>query len=381
MAGEQERTRMMFLYWGRRGALPQLTLEAAHAALANPRIAATISVSRQVENFVAFASVGPALFAIDTFHSNASALLRSWRIPLLRRQLHQRLCQDRTQVVVELMPHIWSPLVMPVVRAAGALYYTIVHDAQTHPGDSTGWVRGFADRSAQSADLVLTLSAAVAAQLSAAAVPKSKLVTLFHPDLMYGTRHAHEPPSPGEPLRLLFLGRIMPYKNLPLFLDMVDLLRRDGIAVYVGVFGEGSLGSNAERLQLLGAEVINRWLSEAEIAAILPRFHALVLSHTEASQSGVAATAFGAGLPVIATPVGGLTEQVIDGVNGMLALRADAPALAEAAKRLLLEPQTYGAIGQNIVRMRAQRSMAKFVDDIVTHARKGKPILSGCAGE
>ena len=369
MPGENERTRLMFLYWGRRGALPRFTLELARAALANQRITTTISVSRQVENFGEFASLGPLLFPIDTFRSMPNALFMSWRILLLRRQLYQRLCKDRTQVVVELMPHVWSPLVMPVVRTAGALYYTIIHDAQTHPGDSTGWARGFADRSAQSADLVLTLSATVAAQLSAAGVPESKLLTLFHPDLTYGTRHAQVPPHPGEPIRLLFLGRIMPYKNLPLFLDMVDLLRKDGIAVHIGVFGEGSLGSNADRLRHLDAEVVNRWLSEAEIAAILPRFHALVLSHTEASQSGVAATAFGAGLPVIATPVGGITEQVIDGVTGMLALRADAAALAEAAKRLFLDSQTYSTIGKNIVRRGAQRSMAKFVDDIVAHIR------------
>jgi glycosyltransferase involved in cell wall biosynthesis len=215
----------------------------------------------------------------------------------------------------------------------------------------------------------VTLSGAVADHLLAQGqVPQDKICTLFHPDLDFGGRHVLEPPRPGEPLRLFFFGRIMPYKGLPLFLDMVDQLREDGIAVQVGVFGEGSLGPSARRLTAMGAEVINRWLTEAEIGALLPRFHALVLSYIEASQSGVAAAAFGAGLPVIATPVGGIIEQIQDGINGVLALRADALALADAAKRLLLDPQLYRAICSNLAATKDDRSVARFVEDIVWHA-------------
>jgi hypothetical protein len=72
---------------------------------------------------------------------------------------------------------------------------------------------------------------------------------------------------------------------------------KECISVEVGVFGEGTLGASTKWLSAMGAEVINRWLTENEIAAILPRYHALVLSYTEASQSAVVAAAFGAGLP------------------------------------------------------------------------------------
>ena len=164
----------------------------------------------------------------------------------------------------------------------------------------------------------------------------------------------------------------MAYKGLHLFLDTVDQLRNDGIAVEAGVFGEGPLGSATERLQRMGAEVVNRWLSGAEIAAALARYHAVVLSHTEASQSGVAATAFGAGVPVIATPVGGLIEQVTDGVAGVLAKRTDAPAaLAAAVKHLLLDQQVYRATCLNLARTSEQRSMARFVKIIVAHTVRG----------
>jgi glycosyltransferase involved in cell wall biosynthesis len=368
----------MFLYWGRRG-LTQFATEVGRTAHADKNLISTISVSRQNADFLAFGELGLSVFAVDTFATNIGAVTQAWRIPLLRRRLMARLQQDRTKAVIDLMPHVWSSFMVPAIHTAGARYAPIIHDADSHPGDHrTSWVKRVLDRSMLQADVVLTLSEAVAGRLAVLGqVPSHKLFTLFHPDLGYGPVTARQPPEPGAPLRLLFMGRIMPYKGLALFLDAVDILRADGVAVEVGVFGEGALGASAKRLSAMRAEVVNRWLSNAEIAAVLPRYHAMVLAHTEASQSGIAATALGAGLPVIATPVGGLIEQIQDGQTGCLATRATASALAEAAKRLLLDPVLYRAICNNIVRTRDERSMARFVEDCVSHCLYAGPPTYG----
>jgi glycosyltransferase involved in cell wall biosynthesis len=365
---QAEPTRVMFLYWGRRG-FTQFAFEIATAAVANPKLAATISVSRQNESFSKFEQLGPAVFPIDTFISSLGAMTQIWRMPQLRQRLLARLREDRTQVVIELMPHVWSPLVMSAVRSAGVRYVTIIHDAKAHPGDRTSWVKGILDSTMDRADRVLTLSEAVAGRLqSNGRVTRDRLSTLFHPDLAYCEQYSPRPPDPKAPLRLLWLGRIMRYKGLPLFLDAVDILRDAGHAVEIGVFGEGELGDCAERLNAMGAEVVNRWLTEAEISAALSRFHTVVLSHTEASQSGVAATALGAGLPTIATPVGGLKEQIIDGQTGLIAARVDAPALADAIFQLKSDPELYRRICLNIHNDRQSRSMGRFVEECVSQA-------------
>ncbi len=362
--------RVMFLYWGRRGALSRFTLEVGRAALADPRLAATISTSRQNENFETYKEFGDALVPIDTFQHSFGAATMAWRLPQISRDLTERIQRDQTQAVIELMPHIWSPLIAPAIKRAGARYITIMHDGVQHPGDPTSWIKVWTDRTLSQADLVLTLSAFAAGQIAAAGkAPRSKIVSLFHPDLTYGVPKPPSAPSPDRPFRLLFLGRILPYKGLPLFLDSLDLLRQEGVSVDVGVFGEGDLGKCAARLSAMNAEVLNRWLSEPEIGAILSRFDAVVLSHTEASQSGVAASAFGAGLPVITTPLGGLVEQVIEGKTGIVARRADPYALAFAIKRLVLDPQLYLALTSQIKETRPQRSMAQFVREVSGHAR------------
>ena len=62
--------------------------------------------------------------------------------------------------------------------------------------------------------------------------------------------------------------------------------------------------------KLPGVTVENRWVPEGEVGALLAWSDALVLSHREASQSGVAAAAIAAGRWVVATRVGGITEQL-----------------------------------------------------------------------
>src|SRR5262245_5183722 len=354
--------RIMFHYWGRRGAAQQLTLEVARAALAEPEIATTISVSRQGELFGAFKEFGSALVAFDTFSSNLGALSSSWRIPLIRRRMYDELRGRRIEAVIDLMPHVWSPFVTAVIRRAGALYVPIVHDAMPHPGDRTGWANWLIGRSTANADLVITLSDAVARELlSSGRVERPKLRTLFLPDLSYFRGRAGRGCQRSTPKRLLFLGRIIKYKGLSLLLDALEILRKENVTVTLGVFGEGDIGEDCPRLLMFDAEVVNRWLTSDEIADVLARFDVVVLPYLEASQSGVAATAFGAGLPVVATPVGALVEQVTHGHNGILAQSCSAVDLALAIRLLVLDAPLYDRLCSNIAADWEERSTRRFV--------------------
>ena len=57
--------------------------------------------------------------------------------------------------------------------------------------------------------------------------------------------------------------------------------------------------------------------------------------------------AMAAGLPVIASRVGGLPEVVTDGENGLLVPPRDADALAAALTRLLADPSLARQLGEN----------------------------------
>ncbi|MGI6854821.1 glycosyltransferase family 4 protein [Mesorhizobium sp. 1B3] len=361
--------RIMFLSWGRKGGATPLARAVGREALAMPDIQPTISVSRQNEEFASFASFGDALFPVDTFGSSYGALTGFWRIPGLRRQLAGRIARDRIQAVVTIMPHVWTPFMVGAIRRADARYVTIIHDAKAHPGDPTAIVNRLLLTEARHADRVVTLSQSVRDGLVSAGVAQAERITpLFLPDLAVDASDAPRRRVQGSPFRLLFLGRILRYKGLGLFVDAAELLRRRGIPVEIGIFGEGSLSPFEDRLAALGAEVVNRWLSEDEIADALARYDAMALSYVEASQSGVAAAALGSGLPVVATPVGGLKEQIRDGRTGLLARDMTAAAFAEAVERLAGDARLYDDIAVALKETASERSVRRFTEALIAVA-------------
>src|SRR4051794_12728786 len=83
------RNRTLFVYWGRRGALSQLTLEMAKA-LGRSGI---FSISRQNELFDQFAPTGARLIPIDTFRHGAQAILNLPRMISIRRQIRAAIAE------------------------------------------------------------------------------------------------------------------------------------------------------------------------------------------------------------------------------------------------------------------------------------------------
>ncbi len=356
----------MFAFWGRRGALCRFTLNLTQSLTAAGVPGSTISVARGNELFAEFAQFGDRIFPIDTFFSTLGALAIP-RLLRLRRELEARMIADRTRAFVSLMPHVWSPLVTSVLRRNKIRHVAVVHDAEPHPGDQTAVLLPWLLREARSADRVVTLSRAVADRLiESRRIAPDKITVLFHPDIGFSPVPM-APPRQGA-LRVLFLGRVLPYKGLPLLVDAVDLLRQRGIPVHLGVYGAGDLGAELTRLGRLGAEVVNRWIAEDEFAAILGQFDVVVLSYTEASQSGVVAAAFGAGLPVIVTPVGGLAEQVVEGVNGLVAASVSPSAVAEAISQLVEDGEMLRRLQEGIRATAKSRSMESFRDALVSVA-------------
>jgi glycosyltransferase involved in cell wall biosynthesis len=356
--------RPLLIYWGRRGS-SRLAFELMQAAIEEPGVSPFVSVSRTNEIYTAFANAfADRLLPVKTFSCSHGAVTAIWRIALLRRRLARLIQTHRITAVIDLMPHIWAPLIIPVITKAGVPYIAIAHDAQTHPGDyRTRIAKRSADRVLAAADHVLTLSQTVAdALICAQTISPDRLSVLFHPDLNFAeTDQPHSASKPASPIRLAFIGRIMPYKGLPLFVKTIETLRQNGLDVACGVFGEGPLGPEARSLEALNAEIINRWLSEQEMAAIFSRYDAILASHIEASQSGVIAAALGAGIPAVVTPVGGLAEQVREAEVGIVSEDVSADALAEAVRHLFLTPGLYDAICRNIGERADQRSMRRFV--------------------
>ncbi len=318
--------RLLLWYWGRRGGGAQFTLGLARALAARGDVALTLALSSGNELLAECRAIGCRLALTDTYASRAGFLRALPRIPAATRAL-AGLAQE-ADVVVSAMTHLWTPLIAPRLPAP---YVPVVHDARPHPGDPGllwDWRLGAELRAARA---VVALSDEVAAALHARA-PALPCLRLGLPALPMGTPR---PPAEGPPCFVMF-GRLRAYKGLDLLRDAFALLRQAHPEVRLRVVGQGDAEACAPGLSRLpGVTVEARWVAEGEIAALLGGATAVVLPYTEASQSGVVPQALALGVPVVATPVGGLREQVREGAGGVLAEAITPAALAHAMARVL----------------------------------------------
>jgi glycosyltransferase involved in cell wall biosynthesis len=356
---------IIFMYLGRKGSLGEFTLELADAAHRASDCRNAFIVSEHSDLGEKLTSRRAEVYTVPTFSAPSLTNLTMGFVPA-RRILFEHLAALRPRAIVNLMPHVWTPLLVRGIQKRGIKFVTIIHDAVPHPGDGTARITNWLLREAGAANHTVTLSRAVAKSLiERQRVSGDRVTTLFHPDLKFSSSGRPRMRDPNRPLRLLFFGRIMAYKGLDLLVEAVSSLRREGVGVQLGVAGSGVIKAETLiRLEQLGAEVINRWIADEEISSILERYDAVACAHTEASQSGVAATAFGHAMPVVAMPVGGISEQVIDGKTGVMARGVSLGLLADAIRQLASEPSMLEALSNEIISSAGERSMDRLLEQL-----------------
>ncbi len=158
---------------------------------------------------------------------------------------------------------------------------------------------------------------------------------------------------------LVVVGALEARKGHAVLLDALARLGDPRLIVWCAGEGGARPALEAQRAGL-GLEAQVRWLGRVDdVADLLAGADVMVMpSHQEGL--GVAALeAMAAGLPVIASRVGGLPEAVVDGATGLLVPPNDAAALAAAIARLAADPELrrrFGAAGS--ARVRARFTMA-----------------------
>lgn len=150
---------------------------------------------------------------------------------------------------------------------------------------------------------------------------------------------------------LLVLGtaaRISPQKRLDELIEAFRLALPDLPHCVLRIAGGVETGAEscAEELRRLADGLPVEWLGETrDIAAFHAGCDVFVMISDPAGCPNASLEALAAGLPVIATDIGGASEQVIDGLNGRLVPSRDVPAIARAMVDLAGNPERRGIMG------------------------------------
>ncbi len=155
-------------------------------------------------------------------------------------------------------------------------------------------------------------------------------------------------PLPDVP-RILFLGRIRPIKGYDVF------IRALGLSPQVQGLMVGDLTPKTERLvsdlaRAAGCQdrlTLRGWAERGEIATLFDSTGVFTFPSVWPETLGIVGLeAMAAGVPVVASDVGGVRQWLRHGENGYLVPPKDPAALADATRRLLESPALMRRMGE-----------------------------------
>ena len=162
------------------------------------------------------------------------------------------------------------------------------------------------------------------------------------------------PPAPaqGRPLRILFVGRLVPFKALELLLQALLDVRAKGWEVELDVVGDGPMKAPwralTDHLQLAGAVRFHGALPAAQVALQMALCHVFCLPSVRESGGAVLLEAMASARPVIALDYGGPAEIVNPEVGALLAFESPQQVIDDLRATLIdiiLHPELWRARG------------------------------------
>ncbi len=159
----------------------------------------------------------------------------------------------------------------------------------------------------------------------------------------------HEEVGRNSKNQLMF-GRIEKYKGVEVLVDAYEYALKEVPDLKVTIAGAGKIAPAVLRkAERLGINILNKFIDEKELRRLTDSHGVMLMPYTSATQSGVAAAAMENCLPCVATDVGALPEQVIDGETGIIVPMGDAKAFADGMVAMATNPKRVAEMSRKCV--------------------------------
>lgn len=273
-------------------------------------------------------------------------------------------------------------LIFPLRRLLGCKVVVYVHGEEITTQDSGGLFDSWRKRFLDEADAVVCVSRFTRAALTDLMGTAPSKITVL-PNGVDTERFRVRAPAPDAAARycvanrrvLLSVGRLVPRKGMDHLVQAMEIVTRTHPEVHLLIAGEGALRATLAELidtRGLGASVtlLGAVTDEAlaELYALADIFALPNRQMPDGDTEGfglVFLEANACGKPVIAGRVGGATDAVVDGVNGLTVDGADVGAIAAAIIRLVEHPALCHSLARSGLELVAQsgwqRRSAQFL--------------------
>jgi glycosyltransferase involved in cell wall biosynthesis len=197
-------------------------------------------------------------------------------------------------------------------------------------------------------------------------------------------RPSEVPVRPRHPVRFGFAGGFQAHKGIAQLLDAAASLRKRGLAFELHVWGPNEESGRREiaTRQLEDRVVVRGLFAPQDRWAAFAEFDVLLMATQDEEPFGrVIQEAAAAGAPSIAPDVGGISEQIRDGVDGLLYRFRDQADLERQMTRIVEEPRLVAELARNLRPVvdtrRAVQDVERFYLDVIARRALVSATMAG----
>lgn len=349
MDKDKKKKKILLWYWGRKGGAARQTLEEAKAFSARDDVELYVSLCKENELYKETLAYSKGSYNVSIFPNKIKLIFNMLMMPLYKLRFKGFLEHNEIDLVYCVMGHFTTTYIAPVITKLGIDYYFTIHDAVNHPGEEKrGYTKSICKNNNQATKIIVHSNHVKNILISQYNIPEKKIIFIPLGAYSYNSNTVGRVINCDNPIHLLFFGRIEKYKGLGLTIKVHQQLVRQGYETFLDIYGSGDLSEYQEIIKndrTIG--IINRWIFDNEVENIFSKSDIVLLTYIEASQSGVVEIAANMGVPVVATPVGGLKEQVNQLECGIISESLDIDAICSACIRIINDTELYQKLSQN----------------------------------
>lgn len=252
----------------------------------------------------------------------------TFNLPLLFSLIH-RIRKENFDIIFFETLHTWN---LPVMIFSGnAKTYQVIHEVIPHEGDSQEKMVYLMNK------VVVKFSDIIVLHNKTYMRQMTELYKIRAERLRYLESWRRYPgyTNPVRNKRVLFFGRINPYKGANNLLEIVRMCPN----IYFDVIGRVD-AQTQDIVDLLAKEtnvkLNNDYVSDEEMRKAFINSDWVIVPYNSASQSGIIIDAYKFSRPVIAFSVGAIPEQVENGKSGFLIPAGDNRMFADKLKEVIL---------------------------------------------
>jgi glycosyltransferase involved in cell wall biosynthesis len=285
---------------------------------------------------------------------------RAWQFPSVLRHLVQLIRERGYDTVFSFLIHANAIAAAASRHTAGVRFLQSIQTVQPKPRWHWWLQRLIHGR----AEAIVCPSTAVAERAkSVCDVPAEKIIVIpnaIDPDAFPRVDVFADP----NRVRVGFLGRLDPVKNLRDWTMLLIWAERDGVHVEGHIFGEGPDRTSAEKVieYFDAADRIFLRGATSSPQDALAQMDVLLFTGRQEGFGLVVIEAMASGVPVVAIRAGGVTDVVSDGINALL---FDTPFSDQSFGHVLDRLRTDVSLRQRIIENGLSTVREKFTWDVV----------------